>query len=88
MLNISEKIAPYVNDYRMLLVEARKNDLILHNMNNRDLFNLLQIILDQTITKNEAKEKAIQYSKEHKPNKSVIILRRKTHMLACGMKAA
>ena len=23
-----------MNDYRMLLVEARKNDLVLHNMNN------------------------------------------------------
>ena len=39
MLDISEKMAQYVNNYQMLLVEARKNDLILHNMNNRDLFN-------------------------------------------------
>ena len=34
---------------------------------------MLQIILDQTITKNEAKEKAIQYSEEYKPDKSVIM---------------
>ncbi len=73
MLDISEKMAQYVNDYRMLLVEARKNDLILHNMNNKDLFNLLQIVLDQTITKHEAKKKAIQYSEEYKPDKSVIM---------------
>ncbi len=57
----------------MLLVEARKNDLILHNMNNKDLFSLLQIVLDQTITKREAKKKAIQYSEEYKPDKSVIM---------------
>ena len=32
MLHISEEMKPFVNDYRMHLVEARKNDLKLHNM--------------------------------------------------------
>ena len=73
MLDISDEIANYVNDYKMLLVEARKNDLILHNANNIDLFNLLEIILDRSIPKNEAKEKAIQYSEEHKTDRNVIM---------------
>ncbi len=73
MLDIPEEMSMYINNYKMLLVEARKNNLILHNMNNKDLFNLLQIVLDQTITKREAKKKAIQYSEEYKPNKSVIM---------------
>lgn len=44
-----------------------------HNINNVDLFHLLGIILDQKISKSEAKEKAIQYSEEHKTDKSVIM---------------
>ena len=32
-----------VNNYKMLLVEARENDLKLHNINNQDFFNLMEI---------------------------------------------
>ncbi len=73
MLSIPQEVANYVNDYKMLLVEARKNNLILHNVNNVDLFNLLEIILDRSISKDEAKEKAIQYSEEHKTDRAVIM---------------
>lgn len=73
MLNIPEEMTKYINDYKMLLIEARKNNLTLHNINNVDLFNLLQIILDRSISKNEAMQKAIQYSEEHKTDKSVIM---------------
>ena len=73
MLNISQKMAKYVNDYRMLLVEARQNNLTLHNMNNVDLFSLLEIILDSSITGKEAQERAIQYSDKHKTGKEVIM---------------
>lgn len=73
MLNIPEAMKPYVNDYKMLLVEARKNDLVLHNINNKDLFNLLQIILDRSLPKTEAKQKAIEYSETHETDKSVIM---------------
>ena len=73
MLNIPEDMVPYVNDYKILLVEARKNGLTLNNTNNKDLFRLLQIILDIRVSKNEAKRTAIQYSEEHKTDKSVIM---------------
>ena len=73
MLNIPEEMTKYVNDYKMLLIEARKNNLTLHNMNNVDLFNLLEIILDRSVSKNEAMRIAIQYSEEHKTEKSVIM---------------
>ena len=56
MLDIPEKLVPYVNDYKLLLVEVRENNLILNNMNNRDLFNLLQIILDDNLSETETKE--------------------------------
>ena len=39
MLDIPEELKRHVNDHRMLLVEARKNNLVLHDMNNVDLFN-------------------------------------------------
>ena len=73
MLNIPQKMIKYVNDYKMLLVEAKENNLVLHNVNNKDLFNLLEILLDTELPKNKVKEKAIQYSEEHKTEKSVIM---------------
>ncbi len=36
-----------MNNYKISLVEARRNNLILHNKNNMDLFNLLEILLDE-----------------------------------------
>lgn len=47
MLRIPAEIAPYVNDHKMILVEARQNNLALHNTNNIDFFHLLEIILDE-----------------------------------------
>ena len=40
MLDIPEDMKAFINDYKMNLVEARKNNLKLHNINNKDLFNL------------------------------------------------
>lgn len=59
MLNIPKTMESFVNDYKMHLVEARKNDLKLHNINNQDLFNLLEIILDKSAKWNVIREKAI-----------------------------
>lgn len=73
MLDIPKDIEPFVNDYRMYLVEARKNNLKLHNINNKDLFNLLEILLDRSGKLNTIKEKAINYAREHEVEKSVIM---------------
>lgn len=73
MLNIPEEMLPFVNDYKMHLVEARKNNLKLHNINNQDLFNLLGILLNRNEKLNEIKEKAISYAREHEVEKSVIM---------------
>lgn len=73
MLKIPEKMKSYVNDYKMLLVETRKNDLKLSNMNNMDLFNLLEIILDKSRPLNETRNKAIEYAKEHSVDKTVVM---------------
>ncbi|NDO51047.1 transposase [Lachnospiraceae bacterium MD335] len=73
MLNIPELMKPFVNDYKMLLVEARENNLRFHNMNNIAFFDMMRVILDKTIKKKEAKEKVIDYAAEHKVDKSVIM---------------
>ena len=73
MLRIPKEFAAYVNDYKMILVEAGRNDLILHNVDNVDFFKLMEIILDQQLPRNEARKKAIQYSEEHRTNKSVVM---------------
>lgn len=73
MLDIPEGLRKYVNDYRMLLVEARKNDLILYNINNVDLFNLLEILLDSSRPAGEIRNRAIGYTKERRVDRSVIM---------------
>ena len=73
MLNIPMEMLPFVNDYKMHLVEARKNDLKLHNVNNKDLFNLLEILLDKNNKLSVTRKKAINYAREHKVEKSVIM---------------
>ena len=73
MLNIPEEMKQFVNDYKMLLVEARENDLKLHNINNQDFFNLMEILLDNSRPMNETKDRAIGYAREHDVNKYVVM---------------
>ena len=54
-------------------MEARKNDLKLHNINNRDLFNLLGILLDRNGKLQETRDRAINYAREHRVEKTVIM---------------
>ena len=73
MLNIPEEMKQFVNDYKILLVEARENDLKLHNINNQDFFNLMEILLDNSRPMNETKGRAIDYAREHDVTKSVVM---------------
>ena len=73
MLDIPDKMKPFVNDYKMLLVEARQNDLALHNMSNMAFFDMLKIILDKSLPKDEAKKKVIEYAAKHNVEKTVVM---------------
>ena len=73
MLNIPKEMHPFVNDYKMHLIEARKNNLKLHNINNRDLFNLFEILLNKDEKLKKTKERAIEYAAEHDVDESVIM---------------
>ena len=73
MLDIPEEIAAFVNDYKMLLLEARNADLQFHNVNNRDFFHLLGILRDKSGTLHERKQKAIQYARENEVDRNVVM---------------
>jgi hypothetical protein len=73
MLNIPEEMETFVNDYPMILVEARENDLVFHNTNNADFFHMMKLILDQSMPEQEAKAKVINYAREHDVDKAVIM---------------
>ena len=53
--------------------KREKNDLKLHNINNRDLFNLLGILLDRNGKLQETRDRAINYAREHRVEKTVIM---------------
>ncbi len=73
ILNIPEELKAFVNDYKILLVEARENNLTFHNIKNVAFFNMMKIILDKNLSKEEAKKKVIDYAREHNVDKSVIM---------------
>lgn len=72
MMAIPKEMENIVNDYKMKLVEARQNDLLFHNVNNRDLFNLFGILLNKDKSTRELREEAIKYSVDHKVDKNVL----------------
>lgn len=73
MLDIPEEMKQFVNDYKMMLVEARQNNLTFHNMNHVYFFNMPEMILDRGTSGNETKEKVIKYAREHSVDKTVIM---------------
>lgn len=72
MLDISEKIKPFVNDYSVHLIEVKKNNLPLQNEKNQDLFKLCSIVLDTGKADEQKRKEAIQYEKEHKIDEEVL----------------
>ena len=73
MLDIPPEVEPYVNDYHMILVEARNHNLKFHNMNNQDLFQLFAILLDQNKPAKEIREQAVTYAREHDVDETVLM---------------
>ena len=73
MLNIPDRMKPFVNDYKMLLVEARQNNLLFHNMTNIAFFDMLKVVLNKSITKDEARKKAAEYALIHNVDKTVVM---------------
>ena len=73
ILDVPEEMKAFVNDYKMLLVEARENNWTFHNANNVAFFDMMKMILDRSVTGNETRKKVIDYARVHKVDKSVIM---------------
>lgn len=73
MLELPSELQDYVADYRLNLIEARDNRLVLHNTNNIDLFALLRIIYDKSVPGRERRNAVRQYEEEHSIDKSVVM---------------
>jgi hypothetical protein len=73
MLDISEELKPFVSDYKLNIIEARDSCLTLRNENNINLFSLLRIIYDTTLSKKERREAAQRYDEEHQVDASVVM---------------
>jgi hypothetical protein len=71
MLNLPEELKPFINNFKVNLVEARDNNLIFHNQNNKDLFSLLKIICDNSVDTKIRRAQIHDYESDHKIDKSV-----------------
>lgn len=73
MLDIPEEMKLYVNDYKIILVEAGRNDLVFHNVNNRDLFYLFKLMMDKNIPQVEKKKRFQEYCDDQQTSREVLI---------------
>ncbi|MCD7922434.1 MAG: transposase [Clostridiales bacterium] len=73
MLEIPEKMKPYVQDYKMVLVEAGRNNLVFHNVNNQDLFHLFKLMLNKEISQKEKKQQFQEYCDAHRTSREVLV---------------
>lgn len=71
MLNLPKKLKPFVNDFKINLVEVRNNNLIFHNQNNQDLFSLLKIIYDDSTDRTTRREQIKKYETDRTLDESV-----------------
>ena len=72
VLNIPEEIKPFVGNYPMHLVEVADNKLQFGNADNRDLFQLLNLIYNTSLDKKERMQKAQDYENDHEVDEDVI----------------
>jgi hypothetical protein len=71
MLNLPDKLKPFVNNFKVNLVEVRDNNLVFHNQNNKDLFTLLKIIYDRSSDRKTKRAQLEQYETNRTIDKSV-----------------
>ena len=73
MLEMPSELKPFVNDYKMRLIEVRDSKLQLYNVDNNDLFNLLEIMLDKFMSSKDKKKKLVEYCENHHVDSEVEI---------------
>jgi hypothetical protein len=73
MLDIPERMKPFVSDYKMNLIEVRKNNLLFHDKDNKDLFTLFDILYNKNCSIKERREKAVKYDSGNHMDKDVLM---------------
>lgn len=72
VLNIPDEIRPFVGNYPMHLVEVVNNTLQFKNADNRDLFQLLNLVYNASLDKKERLKKAQEYEDSHTVDEDVV----------------
>ncbi len=71
MLDLPEELKPFITNFKVNLIEARDNDLIFRNQNNKDLFSLLKIIYDDSTNRKVRRQQIENYEAGRIIHKSV-----------------
>lgn len=72
VLDIPDEIKPFVGNYPMHLVEVVDNKLQFRNADNRDLFQLLNLIYNASLDKKERLKRAQEYEDSHTVDEDVV----------------
>lgn len=72
VLNIPDEIKPFVGNYPMHLVEVVNNTLQFKNADNRDLFQLLNLVYNASLDKKQRLEKTQEYEDSHTVDEDVV----------------
>ena len=73
MLDIPEDMKPFVNDYKINLVEIKENNLKLHDEDNSQLFEYISIMFNKNYTAKEKRIKLLESDKAKSINKEVLM---------------
>lgn len=72
VLDIPDEIKPFVGNYPMHLVKVVNNTLQFRNADNRDLFQLLNLVYNASLDKKERLKKAQEYEDSHTVDEDVV----------------
>jgi hypothetical protein len=72
MLRLPDELKPYVNDFKINLLEVRDNNLVFHNQDNKDLFSLLKIMYDGKADRQTKRQQLEHYSAQRKVDQTVV----------------
>ena len=73
MMDIPDELKPFVNDFKINLIEAKGTRLIFHHKNNEDLFRLFQLMCDSKKSHKEKQDESIRYVRENAVEKPVLL---------------
>lgn len=73
MMDVPKELKPFINDFKMNLIEVRNTKLVFHNKNNKDLFHLFQVMCDKDKSSTEKEKEATEYAEQNQVDKMVLM---------------